>query len=224
MAQTLEEIFNGLAQSIQAAQQRLQSVANLQKSLASQLATLQGPGAVFNLASGNLSGAWGDINNYIAGVQGGGARNVETEVNLIQAAQQAVMDKYNAEIALIQEGIQAQADALNESLQLQITAINDATNAAIEAENERLNAAIKAQQKIDEAALKGKQKEFDAANKLTQKQFDAEQKALQKAHDAQLKALGDELDAANKLADAIKNINEYVRGMALGGKIGRAHV
>jgi hypothetical protein len=40
---------------------------------------------------------------------------------------------------------------------------------------------------------------------------------LQKAHDAQMKALTDELDAANKLADAIKNIQDYVRGMALGG-------
>ena len=221
MGATLEQIFADIAQTIQQAQQRLQSVLDLQKSLSSQLAQLQGPQAIAALANVNYATARQNIVDYIGGVQAGGTRNVETEVSLIQAGQQAIMDKYNAEIAAIQEAeqayIAAETERLNAALQLQIDAINAATDAAIEAENDRLNAAIKAQQKIDQAAIKAQQKQFDAANKLTQKQFDLEQKALQKVHDAQLKALGDELDAANKLKDAIASINDYVRGMALGG-------
>ncbi|MGI9143226.1 MAG: tape measure protein, partial [Fluviibacter sp.] len=219
MAQTLEDIFNGLAQSIQAAQQRLESVLNLQKSLASQLATLQGPDAVFRNAASGLSAAWSDINTYIADVKGGMTRNVETEVGLLQTAQQAVMDKYNAEIAAIQQAeqafIAAETERLNAALQVRIDAINAATEAAVKAENDRLNAAVKTQQKIDEQVLKSQQKEFDAANKLTQKSFDADQKVLQKLHDEKLQGLQDELDAATKLRDAIKSVADYAAGLAL---------
>ena len=219
MGATLEQIFNDIVQTIQAAQQRLQSVLDLQKALASQIAQLQGSGAVFNLASADRNSAFGAIDTYIASLSNGVARNVDTEVGLLNAAQAAVMAKYNAEIAAIQEAqqayIAAETERLNAALQLQIDAINAATEAAIEAENDRLTAAIKVQQKIDAAAIKSKQKEFDATNKLTQKQFDAEQKALQKVHDAQLKVLTDELDAANKLKDAIKSIAEYAAGLAL---------
>ncbi len=210
MGSTLEDIFTSIVQTIQQAQQRLQSVLDLQKSIASQIAQLQGPQAVFGLASTDRNNAFGAIDTYINTLSDGRARDVGVEVGLLNTAQQAVMAKYNAEVAAIQEAqqayIAAETEKLNAALQLQIDAINAATEAAIEAENDRLNAAIKS-----------KQKEFDAANKLTQKQFDLEQKALQKAHDAQLKALGDELDAANKLRDAIKGIQDYVRGMALGG-------
>lgn len=221
MGSTLEDIFTSIVQTIQQAQQRLQSVLDLQKSIASQIAQLQGPGAVFNLASTDRNNAFGAIDTYINSLSDGRARDVGVEVGLLNTAQQAVMAKYNAEVAAIQEAqqayIAAETEKLNAALQLQIDAINAATEAAIEAENDRLNAAIKVQQKIDEAAIKSQQKQFDAANKLVQKQFDAEQKALQKAHDTQLKALSDELDAANKLKDAIASINDYVRGMALGG-------
>lgn len=221
MGSTLEDIFTSIVQTIQQAQQRLQSVLDLQKSIASQIAQLQGPQAVFGLASTDRNNAFGAIDTYINSLSDGRARDVSVEVGLLNSAQQAVLAKYNAEVAAIQEAqqayIAAETEKLNAALQLQIDAINAATEAAIKAENDRLNAAVKAQQKIDEAAIKSKQKEFDAANKLTQKQFDLEQKALQKAHDAQLKALGDELDAANKLKDAIASINDYVRGMALGG-------
>jgi hypothetical protein len=232
MGATLEDVFSQIVQTVQASQQRLQSVVAVQKSLASQLAQLQGPGAVFDLANADRNNAFGAIDNYILGVQGGAGRNVETEVGLLNDAQSAVMARYNAEIAAIQDAereyIAAETDRLNASLQAQIDAINAATDAAIQAENDRLDAAVKAQQKIDEAEQKALQKSFDAANKLTQKQFDAEQKllqkqfdaeqkALQKAHDAQLQNLQDELDAATKLRDAIKSIAEYARGMALGG-------
>lgn len=219
MAMTLESIFNDLAQTIQQAQQRLQSVLDLQKSIASQIAQLQGPQAVFGLASTDRNNAFGAIDTYINSLSDGRARDVGVEVGLLNTAQQAVMAKYNAEVAAIQEAqqayIAAETEKLNAALQLQIDAINAATEAAIEAENDRLNAAIKVQQKIDEAAIKSKQKEFDAANKLAQKAFDEEQKALQKIHDEKLQALQDELDAANKLNDAIKSIAEYAAGLAL---------
>ena len=219
MAQTLEQIFNDLAQTIQQAQQRLQSVLDLQKSIASQIAQLQGPQAVFNLASADRNNAFGAIDTYIANLADGRKRDVTVEVGLLNDAQAAVMARYNAEIAAIQEAeqayIAAETERLNASLAAQTEAINAATEAAIKAENDRLAAAIKAQQKIDDAALKSKQQEFDASNKLVQKQFDAEQKALSKIHEAQLQALQDELDAANKLSDAIKSIAEYAAGLAL---------
>jgi tape measure domain-containing protein len=232
MGATLEDVFSQIVQTVQASQQRLQSVVAVQKSLASQLAQLQGPGAVFDLANADRNSAFGAIDNYILGVQGGAGRNVETEVGLLNDAQAAVMARYNAEIAAIQEAereyIAAETDRLNASLQLQIDAINAATEAAINAESDRLEAAIKAQGKLDQAEQKALNqrfdaeqkrlnKQFDAEQKALNKQFDQEQKALQKAHDVQMKALTDELDAANKLRDAIRNIQDYVRGMALGG-------
>jgi hypothetical protein len=232
MGATLEDVFSQIVQTVQASQQRLQSVLAVQKSLASQLAQLQGPGAVFDLANADRNSAFGAIDNYILGVQGGAGRNVETEVGLLNAAQAAVMARYNAEIAAIQEAereyIAAETDRLNASLQLQIDAINAATEAAINAESDRLEAAIKAQGKLDQAEQKALNqrfdaeqkrlnKQFDAEQKALNKQFDQEQKALQKAHDVQMKALTDELDAANTLRDAIRNIQDYVRGMALGG-------
>jgi tape measure domain-containing protein len=232
MGATLEDVFSQIVQTVQASQQRLQSVVAVQKSLASQLAQLQGPGAVFDLANADRNSAFGAIDNYILGVQGGAGRNVETEVGLINDAQAAVMARYNAEIAAIQEAereyIAAETDRLNASLQLQIDAINAATEAAINAESDRLEAAIKAQGKLDQAEQKALNqrfdaeqkrlnKQFDAEQKALNKQFDQEQKALQKAHDVQMKALTDELDAANTLRDAIRNIQDYVRGMALGG-------
>lgn len=220
MGSTLEDIFTSIVQTIQQAQQRLQSVLDLQKSIASQIAQLQGPQAVFGLASTDRNNAFGAIDTYINTLSDGRARDVGVEVGLLNTAQQAVMAKYNAEVAAIQEAqqayIAAETEKLNAALQLQIDAINAATDAAIEAENDRLNAAIKVQQKIDEAAIKSQQKQFDAANKLVQKQFDAEQKALQKAHDTQLKALSDELDAANKLKDAIKSVADYAQSLKLG--------
>jgi tape measure domain-containing protein len=232
MGATLEDVFSQIVQTVQASQQRLQSVVAVQKSLASQLAQLQGPGAVFDLANADRNSAFGAIDNYILGVQGGAGRNVETEVGLLNDAQAAVMARYNAEIAAIQEAereyIAAETDRLNASLQAQIDAINAATEAAIDAESDRLEAAIKAQGKLDQAEQKALNqrfdaeqkrlnKQFDAEQKALNKQFDQEQKALQKAHDVQMKALTDELDAANKLRDAIRNIQDYVRGMALGG-------
>ena len=104
MGATLEDVFSQIVQTVQASQQRLQSVLAVQKSLASQLAQLQGPGAVFDLANADRNNAFGAIDNYIIGLQGGGGRrDVETEVGLLNDAQAAVMARYNAEIAAIQE-------------------------------------------------------------------------------------------------------------------------
>lgn len=197
----------------------IDGISNLANSLQDQMDSLavDSIGATLGTANQRLTQAYGAYQSY----KDTGGNDVNAELGYLQNIQSAVMARYNAELAVIQDAqakyIEAETERLNAALQLQIDAINAATEAAIQAENDRLEAAIKAQSKIDEAAIKSQQKQFDAANKLTQKQFDLEQKALQKVHDAQLKALGDELDAANKLKDAIASINDYVRGMALGG-------
>lgn len=218
----------------------IDGISNLANSLQDQMDSLavDSIGATLGTANQRLTQAYGAYQSY----KDTGGNDVNAELGYLGAIQSAVMARYNAELAVIQDAqakyIEAETERLNAALQLQIDAINTATDAAIEAENDRLEAAIKAQSKIDEAAIKSQQKQFDAANKLTQKQFDAEikaeqkafdaanklvqkqfdleQKALQKAHDAQLKALGDELDAANKLRDAIKSVADYAQSLKLG--------
>lgn len=186
----------------------IDGINNMVNSLQDQMDSLavDSIGATLGTANQRLTQAYAAYQSY----KGTGGNDVNTELGYLQNIQSAIMARYNAELAQIQESeqkyIQAETERLNAALEAQIDAINAAAEAAIKAENDRLEAAVKAQGKIDAAA-----------QKALQKQFDLEQKVLQKAHDAQLKALTDELDAANKLADAIKNINDYVNGMALGG-------
>jgi len=103
LVNTLESLWKSLSDGIH----------NLQKGLASQIATLQGPQAVAALAGTNASQAVGAVTTYFGGIKPGDPRNVQKEISLIQDAQTAIMDKYNAEMALIQQATQAQADALN---------------------------------------------------------------------------------------------------------------
>jgi len=159
---TLESIWKSITNGI----------VNLQRSLASQIATLQGPGAVASLAGSNVSSAWGSVNSYIGSVKAGSPRNVSTEVGLLQNLQSAIMERYNAELALIQQAAQEQAQALQDGLQSQIDAINAATQAQIDAKT--------------------------------------------KENDAVLKGLQDQLDAANKLKSAIKQVQDYAKAMRLG--------
>ena len=229
------------------------AIRNLQDSLRNQIAELQGPQAVFDLSNLRLGDANQAIQDYIQGIMAGGTRNIDTELGLIQTLQQAIMARYNAELALLQKAqqemvaveterlnaaLEATIAAINAALEAQIEAINAALDAEIQAINDALDARIKAQQKADEAVIKAmqkrfdaenkaiqkqfdavikaRQKEFDAANKIVQRQFDAERKALQKRQDAQMKVLTDELEAANKLRDAIKGIADYAQSMKLG--------
>jgi len=162
MISTLEQIWKQITDGVN----------NLQKSLASQIATLQGPGATASLAGQNLGAAWGAVDSYMTSVKSGGSRNVSTEVNLLSNLQSAIMDRYNSEMALIQQAAQEQAQALQDGLQAQVDAINAATQAQIDAKT-----------KENEAVLKG---------------------------------LQDQLDAANKLKTAIKQIQDYAKSMILG--------
>ena len=188
--------------------QMIDGINNMTNALQDQIDSLSidPTGAALSTANSRLAQSYAAYDAY----KQSGGNDVTTELGYLSAIQSAVMARYNAELAKIQEAeaeyIAAETERLNAALQAQIEAINAATDAAIQAESDRLDAAIKAQSKLDEAA-----------QKALRKQFDAEQKALQKAHDAQLEALQDELDAANKLKDAIKGIAEYARGMALGG-------
>lgn len=224
MVQQLEQTMSGLAQSA--------------NNIRTQIAQLQGPGAVASLAQSRYAAVRGEVVGYYQGVSAGEPRDYNKELDLINRGQQAVMDKYNAEMALAQQAAQVQADAMNAALQSQIDAINASAEAQIDAINDQLDAALKARQKEFDAAnkltqkqfdaeIKAQQKVFDAANKATQKQFDAEQKTLQKSfdieqkalrkkQDAELDALNEQLDAANKLRDAIKSVAEYAQSMLLG--------
>lgn len=199
--------------------------------------------AIYSTAAGRVTDAYANLADYRSRMAGmGQATDPTVELGYLQQLQQAIMARYNAELALLQEAQQAmvaaETERLNAALELQIEAINAATEAAIEAENDRLEAVLKAQDKVNAAEQKALQKQFDAANKAQQKadeavqkllnkqfeaeqkvlkkQFEAEQKALQKVHDAQMKALNDELDAANRLRDAIKSVAEYAQSMKLG--------
>lgn len=159
---TLEDIWKQLTDGVR----------SLQKQLASQIASLQGPNAVAALAGQNLNSAWGDVNSYMSNVKGGAPRNVSTEVSLLSSVQSAIMERYNAELALIQQAAQEQAQALQDGLQSQVDAINAATQAQVDAKT--------------------------------------------KENDAVLKGLQDQLDAANKLKSAIKQVQDYAKAMRLG--------
>lgn len=184
--------------AVQQLQQAVDSLASAITSIKSQIATLQGPGAVAGLAGQNYNAAGQAIRDYIDAIKGGATRDYAREIAMIQAAQQAVMDKYNAEMALIQEAIAAQTEALNAWLNAQIEAINAATQAQIDAINKALEAQIEAINAASQAAIKAQQKVFDAANKAQQKAFDAQNKAQQKAFDAANKAQQKAYDAINK--------------------------
>ncbi len=210
MSETLADIMQGLAKTIQEAQQRLDNVLSFQRNLATQIAQLQGSQAIADLANARYGQANNAVNDYIGAVGSGSrARDTEEELRLLGDLQTAVMDRYNAEMALIQEGIQEQTNALNEALQVEIDNINaaaqaqvDAVNATLEAQIDAINAAseaqIKAQQKADAEVLKGIQKQNDLAVKAAQKANDAIIKAQQKVYDGQIKALQKQQDAEVK--------------------------
>lgn len=192
--QAIMDKYNAELAAVQQLQQAVEGFNSAIASLKSQIATLQGPGAVATLAGQNYSAAMGNIADYRAGIAAGGTRDYAKEVTLINAAQTAVMDKYNAEMALVQQAAQEQAQALQDNLQIQIDAINASTQAQIDG----INAAADAQIESINAAA------------------DAQAKAAQTANDAQLKALQDQLQAAQQLTAAYKQIAEYAKNMKLG--------
>lgn len=192
MTKTLEGIFTDLAQTLQQAQQKLQAVISAQAALASQIAQIKGADAVAALARGRESSAMGAASGYFAALPDN--RNTQNEITLIQTAQQAVMERYSAEMALLQQAAQQQAAVLQENLQLQIDAINEANQAQIDA----VNAATEAQvQGINDA-------------------LNADLEAVEKRHQAELEGLNAQLDAAKSLQSAIKSVADYASRMRLG--------
>lgn len=166
-AQKLKDMGAVLVSTIESFWKSLtDGIKNLQSGIASQIAQLQGPGAVAALARTNASNAMGAVTSYFGGLKPGDTRNIQKELTLIGDAKQAIMDKYNAELALIQEATQAQIDALNTQMQAQVDAINADTEARVKAIQDQLAAEIEAKQKANQAALEGLQKELEAANKL----------------------------------------------------------
>ena len=193
--QAIMDKYNAELAAVQQLQQAVDGFNSAIASLRSQIATLQGPGAVASLASRNYGTAFQSIADYRAGITAGGTRDYAKEVTLIQAAQTAVMDKYNAEMALIQSDVQLQAQALQDGLQAQIDSINSSTQAQIDSINSATESRISA----------------------INSEVDAQQKAAQIAHDAQIKILQEQLQAAQRLTEAYKQIAEYAKSMKLGG-------
>lgn len=177
-------------------------------------------------ANSRLTDAYANLNEYRGRMAGmGQATDPTVELGYIQQIQNAIMARYNAELALLQAAQQAMVaaeterlnaeldawiEARNQALDVQIEAINAALEAEIQAINDALDARIKAQQDADEAVIKSMQKALDArikaqqkadeaVIKAMQKRFDAENKAIQKQFDAIIKARQKEYDAANKL-------------------------
>lgn len=192
--QAIIDKYNAELAAVQQLQQAVDGFNAAIASLRSQIATLQGPGAVASLASRNYGTAFQSIADYRAGITAGGTRDYAKEVTLIQAAQTAVMDKYNAEMALIQSDVQLQAQALQDGLQAQIDSINSSTQAQIDSINSATESRISA----------------------INSEVDAQQKAAQIAHDAQIKILQEQLQAAQRLTEAYKQISEYAKSMKLG--------
>lgn len=182
-------------EDLQSTMRELQnSVSDLMQSIKSDIAGLTSTSAVAGLASENVADAWSKVNDYIKTIQDGAERNVTTEIDLLSGLRSAVMSRYSAELARLQEAARAQAEAIKTASSAQIEAIKSGVDAQIEA----LNNASQAQIETIQANL------------------DIELEAKQKAHDAALKALQAELDAANKLKNAVDQVRQYAAGMALG--------
>ena len=227
MADTLANVFAEIQATLDAAQQRLKSALDYQQSLATQIANLQGQTASAELFSTRAAQASKAVNDYWAmlpaartpGATGAGnARDTEEELRLLGEAQQAIMDEYNAQVALAQQAAQEQAKALQEGLQRQIDAINAATQVQVDAINERLQADIEAINAATEAAIKSQQKADEAVIKAQQKAFDKELDAIKEAQDVKIQVLQDEYDAAVRLQSAIKGLAEYARSLKLGAQ------
>ena len=226
--------------AVQALESNIQGLTSYLTGLATQIAQLQGPQAVAGLAGQRYTEARQAIGGYIRGVRAGDTRDYAKETQLLQDGQAAVMEKYNAEMALLQEAAQAQAqvlqdqmnaqieainaatqaqvDAINTRLEAEIEAINQAAEAAVKARQKEFDAANKAQQKANDEAIKAQQKGYDAANKAQQKAFDAETKARQKVFDKDLKAIQKAQEAKAKTLqdeyDAAVKLRDAIKGVA----------
>ncbi|WP_282213525.1 tape measure protein [Methylococcus capsulatus] len=201
-------------------EQMTAGIVSARQAIAQQIAELQGPQAVATLAGQNVDTAKGKLADYYAS----GGNDVNKEISLIQNVQSAVMARYNAELALIQETIQkeveaiqakaqAEVDAVNETLNVQIEAENERLSAAIEAENERLNAVLEAESERLNAQIEAINAASQAQVDAIQEQADAAAEARQEAQQAELDALSEQLQVANQLKSAIKNIADYAKSL-----------
>lgn len=187
-AQTYGVGFDQLGAAIFASMKNLfeqmtSGIVSARASIATQIAQLRGPEAVADLTRSNL----GIAKTKLADFYASGSTDPTKELALIQGVQAAVMDRYNAELALIQKKAQAEAEAVNAQTQAKLDALT--------AEQDAISAAATAQ-------IEALQTQYDAAAQIRQD-----------AHDAELQALQQQLSLANALKSAIKNIADYTRSM-----------
>ncbi|MGI2325898.1 MULTISPECIES: tape measure protein [unclassified Methylococcus] len=206
----MDQVGAALLQSMKNLWEQMTSgIEQARQSIAQQIAELRGPQAVADLAGQNVDKAKQKLADYRAG----GGTDVNREIALIQAVQSAVMARYQAELALIQETIQQEVEAIQARAQAEIDAVNATLNAQIEAENDRLNAAIEAENDRLNAQIEAINAASQAQIDAIQAQADAAAEARQEAQQAELDALGAQLQTANQLKNAIKGIADYAKSL-----------
>lgn len=199
---SLMDAMDAMAESVQ---DLTNNVLDFQRTIAGDIAGLLGSSAIADLAAQDLTQAWSKVSDYISTLNQDTERNIEQELQLLGDVKSAIMSRYNAEMTLLREAAQAQADAMRASLQSQVDTINAATQAQVASINDGLDAQI-------EAITAATDSEIDAINSRLEAEIDARQSA----HEAQLDVLQSELDAANTLRSALKQVRDYAQSLRLG--------
>lgn len=190
-------------------------IKDFRSSIASEIASLTSTSAVAALSVTSLQDAYRALFSSI-GYMGENAQGTDAEVELLGNVKQAIMSRYNAELAVIREASQAQAQAIKETTAIQVQAIKDSSSAQQEAVKAQSEAQIKAINEQVDAQVDAINAQLEAQIDAINEHLDAEVEAKQKAHEAALDALQNELEAANKLKSAVEQVRNYARGMALG--------
>ena len=190
-------------------------IKDFRSSIASEIASLTSTSAVAALSVTSLQDAYRALFSSI-GYMGENAQGTDAEVELLGNVKQAIMSRYNAELAVIREASQAQAQAIKETAAIQVQAIKDSSSAQQEAIKAQSEAQIKAINEQVDAQVDAINAQLEAQIDAINEHLDAEVEAKQKAHEAALDALQNELEAANKLKSAVEQVRNYARGMALG--------
>lgn len=166
LAPAFSELMNSIDDVAASIESTMSNIQNVQRGILGNIAGLISPTAEASLANNDLAGANAAWGVYIASITAGMKRSVDTELSLIGDLQSAVMARYSAELTLIKQEAQKQADAIKETAQVQIDAINASTQTQVDAINGQLNAEMDARKKLDDIKLDALQKELESANKL----------------------------------------------------------
>jgi tape measure domain-containing protein len=188
LLQTLRDIWDNMISGIREAQ----------RSIAHQIAELQGPRALDRLTERSATRAYNRAINYKG-------NDPEEAVKRITDAQTAIMDNYERQVARVNRQLERQAHHIERQY-----------DRLIRHEQKLLQKRIDAINAATDETLKALQKQTDAQVEALNKQMDAELEALDKRYEAEQKVLQQQLDNVRQLQDAIKGINDYLKNLKLG--------